>query len=300
MKEINVIYPAHPGAASLHYEGPEGKVWMSPSANPNMPNIFNSWYAGQNPGPNDGVLLTEPIVVHPLDYDIDFLMKFKKVYGCFERAFENTPVKDKFITINYGSVLCPENVVELRKRWLSWSQRIPGVVIVSGGKDSTHHASIYNLRLKLADMFYEAGLPVAWFGCMPNCTRPYFRGTIQDKIGEICKYRFHVCSENTYDPTYSYNYMTEKLPHAMYGGSVGLYMGCYNIDDLVPKDTFFDLRPYFSNGNIDNRLVNDIKNYREEEFNKYQEAAYQFMLDPQGLFYHTDMRRYYKKMLETL
>jgi hypothetical protein len=148
-------------------------------------------------------------------------------------------------------------------------------------------------------MFYEAGMPVAWYGCLPNCSRPYFKGSIPNKIGEICKYRFHICTENTYDPVFSYNYMTEKLPHALYGGAVPLYMGCYNIEEIMPKNTFFDLRPYFSNGNIDKKLINDIMNYKQEDFQTYQQAACQFMRDPNGLFYHIDMRRYYKTMLET-
>jgi len=303
MKQVNVVYPAHQGESSLHYDGPEGKVWLSSGTKPDMPNVHTSWYSsGDLPRQEDSILLQEPVVVHPFDYNIDFLAKFNKVFGCFEKVFENSIIKDKFITTNYGSTLCPENADALRSRWLPWEERIDGAVVISGGKSSEHQSSIYHLRLELADMFHNAGMPIAWYGGLPaGNTRPYFRGPIPDKIGEICKYRYHICTENTYDPVYSYNYLTEKLPHAMYGGSLGLYMGCYNVEQLVPASTFLDLRPFVTNRTVKKgELLQYLRGYTRERFIQYQEAAYQFMKQPDGLFHVTDMRRYYKLMLEVL
>ena len=155
----------------------------------------------------------------------------------------------------------------------------------------------------LAEFFYENGLEVAFFGGMKQ-KRPYYKGQIPDKNTEILKYRFHICSENTYDQKYSYNYMTEKLPHAFHNGAIPLYMGCYNIEDMVPENTFIDLRKYvtINNGDIkiNNELISVVKNFTEQDFNNYQQAAYDYMKKPDGLFYHTDMYRYYKKMLELL
>jgi hypothetical protein len=306
MKQVNVIYPAHQGDKSVHYEGPEGTVWMSNTQDDQMPNVFTSWYACGNPRPQDNLIMLEPIVVHPLDYKIDFLKKFNKIFGCFGKVFENTPVKEKFIQVNYGSTLVPEDPDALLKRWKPWSERINGFVIVSGGKTSDHPASIYRLRLELADLLHKKNYPVAWYGGLPaGIKRPYFKGTVSDKIDEICKYRWHICPENTYDEKYSWNYLTEKLPHAIYGGAIPMYIGCYNVEQLVPPEVFFDLRRFVDvrRGKLhikEQELFDAINNLTEADFNNYNTAGYKFMKDPEGLFFHTDMRRYYKKMLEFL
>lgn len=306
MKQVNVVYPAHQGKRVPHYEGPEGTVWLSSKKDTKMPNVFTSWYACGNPRPEDSLIMLEPIVVHPRDYNVDFLMKFKKVFGCFGKAFENTPLKDKYIDINYGSTLVPEDADVLRKRWKPWNERINGFVVISAGKTSNHPASIYRLRLELADLLHKKGYPVAWYGGLPSGQkRSYFKGRVTDKIGEICKYRWHICPENTYDEKYSWNYFTEKLPHAIHGGAVPMYMGCYNVEDFVPEHGYFDLRKFVNvrRGGFcvnTHQLLEAVNNYSEADFNKYQQVAYEYMKDPEGLFYHTDMRRYYKKMLEVL
>lgn len=302
-KEITVVYPAHPGERVVHYEGPEGKVWLSNSRASGMPNVFCSWHSCPHPEPGDSIYLMEPVVVHTQDYDVNFLDRFHKIFGCFSRCFEGAKIQHKCVTVNYGSTLQPENADALKAKWKAWNDRINGVVIVSSCKTSGHQCSTYHLREDLAQFFYKNGYQVAWFGGIPNSKhQSYFKGFLQDKIGEIAKYKFHVCTENTYDVRHSYNYMTEKLPHGIEGGAVPLYMGCYNIEELVPSDCYFDLRPFVDQNKKlkEDLLLQAIKRYSKEDFEKYQVSAYNFMKDPNGLFYHTDMRRAYKKMLEVL
>jgi hypothetical protein len=120
MKQVNIVYQAHSGEPSLHYDGPEGRGWMSSTPLPGMSNVYTGWYACQNPQPGDNIVLFEPVVVCPMDYDFEFLMKFNKVFGCFEKAFENSPIRDKFVKINYGTSF-GENVDDLMSRWVPWN-----------------------------------------------------------------------------------------------------------------------------------------------------------------------------------
>jgi len=306
-KEVNVVYPAHQGKRVVHYKGPEGTVWLSSKQDRSMPNVFTSWYACPNPRPDDSLIMLEPVVVHQQDYKIEYLNKFKKVFGCFNKAFVNTDIADKYVKVNYGSILAYEDPDALKKRWMSWKDRKNGMLVVSSSKTSNHKCSIYMLREQLADLFHAEGFEVAWYGGIPGKKRKkYFKGRLEDKIGEICKYRFHICPENTYDEKFSYNYFTEKLPHAIYGGAVPLYMGCYNVEQFAPENTFFDLRKYITKEpnarvNIDRSgLLKAIREYSEMDFETYQKAAYDYLKDPKGLMFQTDMRRYYKKMLEVL
>jgi hypothetical protein len=310
MKEINIVYNAHSGERSTHYDGPEGKVWISNKRNNDIPNVFLGRDLCPEPNPEDSFLMVEPVVVSATDYDINYLSKFRNVFGCFNKVFEGTIIENKYIYINYGCELQSKNMLQLKSNWLSWDQRKNGVIIVaSGNKGSNHPASIYKLRIMLADFFYENNFDVSWYG-YGHLSKPYYKGMLPDngpdrKIHEICKYKFSVCTENTYDAKYSYNYLTEKLPHTIYGGAVPLYMGCYNIDEFVPKNAFFDLRNFVikENGNLvilKKPLLEAIKTFSQKNFERCNDEQYKFMTDPNGISNHTDMRRYYKKMLEIL
>jgi hypothetical protein len=305
--DINIVYDAIKTTEIL-YEGPEGKVYYSPTRNERIPNVFQSLC--NNPRPDDSAIMAEPIAVSPVSYNVDYLSKFKKVFGCFEKAFENTKIKEKYVCVNYGydlkihSPLLQADAESIKENWRSWNQRNGMIIIAGGSKGSNHQASIYCLRLLIADLFYQNNFEVAWYG-QQHCNRPYYKGAVHDKVSEIGKYKFAICSENTYDPIYSHNYLTEKLPHAIYGGAVPLYMGCYNIDDIAPKNTFFDLRNFVlrDHGQVTllrEPLLEAINSFSQEKFEQYQEAAYQFIKDPLGINYHMDPNRVYKKILETL
>jgi hypothetical protein len=314
MKEINIVYGAHHVASSVVYEDSNGRVFISHHRKIGMLNILQG---GSCKFPGDSYFMVEPVVVHTGDYDPNFLSKFNKIFGCFGKFAENTSIKDKFVKVNYGTELIHRDADSLRKNWLPWDQRKDGVIIVaSGHKHSAHHASIYDLRLMLADFFYENNFEVSWYG-YNGIGKPYYKGWLSDigdtekvydprhKINEICKYKFNICTENTYDPIYSHDYMTEKLPHAIYGGAVPLYMGCYNIEELAPTNIFFDLRNFVvkNNGSLQllkQPLLEAIRNISAEDFEKYNEAQYQYIKDPNGLFSYTDLGEVYKEMLRNL
>lgn len=301
-KIINVVYDAF-GAPEIYYQGPDGTVWYSNKRNENAYNVYLS--ACHDPKPDDSYIMMEPIVTDPGQYDINYLSKFRKVFGCFDRAFAGTSISDKYIAINYGTEIIPKDADYLKNTWLPWEQRKPGVIIVAAAnKTSRHPASIYDLRIMLADMFYENNFKVDWYG-YANCNKPYYRGRIpseKDKINKVGEYRFCICTENTYDSVYSYNYLTEKLPQTIYGGALPLYMGCYNIDELAPEHTFFDLRNFIIRDNgkltlLKQPLLEAIRSFTKENFERYQEAAYQFIKSPTGIGYHADMKRFCRQML---
>ncbi|MCK9567803.1 glycosyltransferase family 10 [Candidatus Pacearchaeota archaeon] len=301
-KEVNIVYYARQ-SRTLEYEGEEGKVWMSNCRDPSMPNIF--FGDAKDPQSEDSIVVLEPIVTTPSHYDLNYLSKFKTVFSWANKFFETSAIKDKFVPINCGSELCDSRVTNVKLTWPTWEERINGVVIISCNKTSTHQASIYCLREMLADLFYENGFVVDWFG-HSNPGNRYYRGSIPEKIRVLSRYRFGICTENTYDPIYSHNYFTEKPLHVMYSGTVPLYLGAYNVDDILPKDTFFDLRnfvikkPNQSPILLKEPLMEAIRTFSNEKFNQFTIAATKCLNDPMGIFYQTSMPRCYKTILETL
>jgi hypothetical protein len=312
-KEINIVYYGHP-AKSLEYDGPEGKVWLNNVRDNNIPNVIMGYETCKEPITNDSFIMLEPITVSLKDYDYFYLNKYTKIFSPFYKVFEKTNIKNKVIPINYASndiyILnkkvnsCHTSHLDFINNWNSYDKRINGAVIIAADKFSSHKSSIYELRNFLGNILYKNNITVSKYGSSRSFL-PYFKGKTKDKLGEICKYKFNICTENIYDPLYSYNYFTEKLPHAIYGGAVPIYLGCYNIEDFVPEKAFVDLRKFIvtkDNSKVieEKELVNYIKNFSKQQFEEYQHAAIQYMKDPKGIFYQTDPNRYYKKMLEIL
>jgi hypothetical protein len=299
-REVNVIYQSHYGEPYLHYQGDDGSVYMSNARKESVPNVFTGWYANNNPRPEDSALILEPIVVSPNDYDVGFLSKFKKVFTWCSEAF---PTLKNTVQINYPSYFYGENP-NIVDSWFPWENREKEIVIVANAKHSDHPASIYNLRVMLADLFYNSGIKVSWFGTMP-LNRSYYKGRVDNKAQTIAKFCFSLCSENTYDPVYSKNYMTEKLPDSIFSGTVPMYMGCYNIDSFnLPEHTYIDLRKFVtkngSNININPAIIDVIKNYGKQDYELFRSAIRTTLSDPNGLCSRIVNTTVYKKMLEVL
>ncbi|GAA5163854.1 glycosyltransferase family 10 domain-containing protein [Viridibacterium curvum] len=68
--------------------------------------------------------------------------------------------------------------------------------------------------------------------------RRSFRGSCNSKLEVLSRYRFSICFENT--PMRGY--FTEKMFDCLYAGTVPIYLGAPDIEQLVPQETFVDAR----------------------------------------------------------
>lgn len=86
---------------------------------------------------------------------------------------------------------------------------------------------------------------------------------VNDKADAILPYRFHICIENT-----SINDLwTEKFADPLLGFSVPIYIGCANIAEYFPNDSFYYLNINDINGAVSllNKILADpIKCYNEK------------------------------------
>ena len=86
---------------------------------------------------------------------------------------------------------------------------------------------------------------------------------IDDKAEVILPYRFHICIENT-----SINDLwTEKFADPILGYSVPVYIGCSNMEEFFPKNSFyyFKINDFEGISNLLNKILSDpIKYYNEK------------------------------------
>lgn len=287
MKEINIIYNAQADPAHVTYSNENGKVWFSSGYKESMPNIAMNSYSAVKIGKDDALFIAEPICVLEQNYNIDFVNKFKYIFTWATKAFKNTKVEHKVIYVNFPSYRY--NPLITQENWMPWGERKNEVVFIANNKSSPHQTELYSLRVKLADWLHaNSNLEVSWYGNMP-IRKPYYKGNIGLKSDVLTKARFCVCCENSYDPIYSANFLTEKLPDAWFSGAVPIYMGCSTMDELgISRDNYIDLLPYrndFSALNIklqefsESDYLSMTNSYCKLNSELYRLTAYENMFD---------------------
>lgn len=287
MKELNIIYTAQAGPTHVTYSSENGKIWFSSGYKENMPNIAMNSYSAVKIGTNDSLFIAEPMCVLEQNYNIDFANKFKYIFTWATKVFKNTKVEHKVVYVNFPSYR--NNPLITKENWLAWGDRSNEIVFIANNKSSPHSTELYSLRIKLADWLHaNSSLNVSWYGNMP-IRRPYYKGNVGSKTDILTKVKFCVCCENSYDPVYSANFLTEKLPDVWFSGAVPIYMGCSNMNELgVSENNYIDLLPYKNDfAGLNNYLLNFsehnytamTENYSSLNNELYRLTAYENMFD---------------------
>lgn len=304
--DITIVYSPQTDQPHVCFENERGRITRSNHKIIDTYNISMGFYSNQEPQLDDSILVIEPYCVLQRDYEIDFVSRFDKIFTWATKAFENSSVAHKVIQINHPSIQ-PANADQIKQNWLPWNEKTDEVIFVANNKSSPHSSQLYSLRLEIAELLVLRGYKVSFYGQIP-IPKSYYKGTIPDggKTDVLKKAKFSMCSENSYDPIFSHNYLSEKLPEVLLAGTVPLYMGCYNIDDLnIPKN-YIDLRPFIKKeqnsiawiGDI-NPLLDHILNYKEEEYNKMLINIENNLKDPFGLNHIVSWNRVYETMINT-
>jgi hypothetical protein len=304
MKELNIIYDYGNGEYdTLRFQNEIGKVYLSNARKPNRHNILTASMGHSEPG--DSLLVLEPAVANICDYDIENLKKFRYVFGFAEKAYKNLP-ENKFIKINYPVTNTKLSFEDIKQYLKPFNKRKNHVVIVANNKHLNYSfGSIYQMRIVLADFLYKNKIDIKWFGHLP-LNKPYYKGNVDNKLELLSNSKFTICSENTYDPIYSENYLTEKMPDAWCASSVPIYMGCYNIDEFkFSKNMYIDLRKYITilgenKFKISTDLLEVIASYSETEYTKYLSQLTQNINSENGFHNIITYENVYIKMLEIL
>jgi hypothetical protein len=98
-----------------------------------------------------------------------------------------------------------------------------------------------------------------------NC----YRGTVDDKLAVLNKYRFALCFENAIFP----GYVTEKIFDALIAGCVPIYYGALDINDFVPANCFINRRDFGNYRDLHDYLLK----IDENKFNEYLNNIRKFL-----------------------
>lgn len=95
---------------------------------------------------------------------------------------------------------------------------------------------LYPKRVELAHILSETNI-VDIFGTHWEKNGENIKGEIWNKHVGLDDYKFSICCENSYQK----NYISEKFWDAILTDTVPIYLGCSNVNDLIPKECFINL-----------------------------------------------------------
>ena len=137
---------------------------------------------------------------------------------------------------------------------------------------------IYKERFKFINYFSnQIGFDLYGFGWedgrnnsreAENIKRAY-KGTVEDKIDVLNKYKFAFCFENCIFK----GYITEKIFDAMFAGTVPIYYGAPDINDYIDPNCFIDFRKFKNYGELNDFLLN----IKKTEYNEYMQNIKRYL-----------------------
>jgi hypothetical protein len=92
-----------------------------------------------------------------------------------------------------------------------------------------------------------SALPMFWVNRLNNILKDQYFGLCDDKLDTIRRFKFAICFENMVLP----GYVTEKIIDCFVAGTIPLYYGAPDINDIVPENSFIDVRKFSSFEQLD-------------------------------------------------
>jgi len=228
------------------------------------------------------LLLMEPVVVKPRNWDARNHAPFKKVFTWNDDWVDN----QKYIQLRYAFQL-PKTIDKQARR-----QKLCTTII--GRKTSKHPTELYSKRVEAirwferhhpeAFEFYGNGWQTRSFIDRYVLRKPVFtsyRGKVASKQDVLKTFRFAICFENTNG---SPGYITEKIFDCFFAGCIPIYWGAPNIADLIPPACFIDFRQFESY----DALYNHIIHMDEATCQAYRESIEQFITGPGAIPFSTE------------
>jgi hypothetical protein len=108
-----------------------------------------------------------------------------------------------------------------------------------------------------------------------------YKGPCKSKYEVLSQYVFALCFENMSMKSY----ITEKIFDCLYAGTIPIYLGAKDINDLVPDDIYIDCRRFSSWKEI----YNEILGMTTDEILGMREAGRAFIKSDRGLKYYDSL-----------
>ncbi len=240
---------------------------------------YPSVSCGFNRGRDFKVLCSfEPYTIVPENWDVDIIKKYDS-FVTFNKKFceLNDIMSMSYIT----NGVCTGDVLGELDSFVSWEDKIKGICVIGRygfAEWRKREGSIYHLREEfLNNLSVHPYLVKHLFCSRTSWGGRFYQGACEPAdpwgmapLKKVSEYLFYFCPENTYHSIWSWGFLTEKLQRAFKAKTVPIYIGCYNIEELVPKELFIDFRDFRNDYDL---LAEYLINFPKEKYLAMTEKA---------------------------
>lgn len=205
------------------------------------------------------------------DYVITHNSKFAKDHSsCLDMRFLR------------GVLACNSYYYTLEKH-TSYDNRIPAICVLSKLYHTGREGDILWLRQEAVDNI--DAIPVHVWCNYGEWGGKKYKGRVESNIlhshinhlKKMDEYLFCLCFEPTYHPYWSWDFITERIFNCFRTKTVPIYIGCYNIDEYIPKDLYIDFREYYSSSHRDYQKLNKVlREFPKSRWVEMTEKAYEW------------------------
>lgn len=232
------------------------------------------------------LILQEPPVVRPDNWDIDSHSNFRRVFTWDEKLCN---ASNRYAHFRWPQVTPHAFIPKFTTN--DFANRRP-ITMIAGGKNSFEPGALYFERVKWIQFFEEKrakGLILAktfdlygrgWTWLFETHRdwlkkigyRGYltsYAGNVESKFETLQKYRFAIAYENQVAP----GYITEKIFDCLFAGCIPIYYGDPGITEKIPKECFIDARDF----NSRDEIWDYVSGMSEGDWADRQIAIYKFL-----------------------
>lgn len=206
------------------------------------------------------LLLFETELILPENWNFEKHKRFSRIFTWNDSLIDNR----RYFKTNWSHVF-PKHIE------YSWQEKPAFCCVISGNKTSSHPLELYSKRVEAIrwfekhhpDMFDLYGMgwnevrlrgahyfeKYRFLGLFKRLLNifaaryPSYRGKVAGKLETLRKYRFSICYENARDIP---GYITEKIFDCFFAGTVPVYWGAGNVEQLISSDCYIDRRKFTS------------------------------------------------------
>lgn len=245
------------------------------------PNIaFNAKDWGYNRNlPSDGkkhLFVTEPITTIPENFNIDIISQYETYIVYSSKIYDMYKDITNCILLRYP--LRYQNYYKLNN-FINFNNKINGIVSIQTFYNPPNpvDACIMHLRddfmsnKKLQDQFQVDAFGPKFYGGDSYRGNSNAQLTNNFNLELTSRYKFRFCPESIYHEIWSNDHITERIFACFESKTIPIYIGAYNIDDIIPKDFFIDFRKYRNNYED---LFDKLNSISESEYTQITEEAF--------------------------
>ena len=245
-----------------------------------------------------GFLIMEPPVVAPHLY-----RALPELTRHFDRVFVHNTVGDGYSL---------KGVDQSKLYTFYWPQPYPGVLESHWSKENRQNrivvingnhiprslfGQLYGKRIEVMARLAKLGVvdlfgqgwdkwwshrsmwPPYWFNF--KALMSIYKGPCDSKFEVLSGYRFSLCFENMTMK----GYLTEKLFDCLYAGTIPLYLGARNVEELIPSEAYIDCRKFTSW----EEMVHKVTAMTNDEVNLMRLAGKKFIQSEDGLKFYNSL-----------